>query len=106
MRISWHGYAALDADPAVYCWDKRLAVDAGRVAALLMRLFSVPNTRSGGTSYLLHRLRFTPAARRAANRTCMSSFKTPALWVEQWAQPAGHIYINYVRILCFKSINV
>jgi hypothetical protein len=74
MRTSWHGYAALDADPAVYCWDKRLAVDAGRVAALLMRLFSVPNTRSGGTSYLLYRLRFTrPRAGRRIELVCPAS---------------------------------
>jgi transposase len=84
MRISWHGYAALDADPAVYCWDKDWRWTLARVAALLMRLFSVPYAQRG-TSYLLHRLRFTPAARRAANRTCMSSFKTPALWVESGA---------------------
>jgi len=38
-------------------------VDTARVAALLVRLFSVPYTLRG-TSYLLHRLGFTPAARR------------------------------------------
>jgi hypothetical protein len=89
----WHGCAALDADPAVYGWDRDQRWTLARVAALTMRLFSVPYTLRV-TSYLLHRLGFTPAAHRAVNRACMSSFKAPALWVEKWVPPARHIYIT------------
>jgi hypothetical protein len=65
------------------------------VASLLMRLFSVPYPLRG-TSYLLRWLGFTPVARQAANRTCMSSFKAPALWVEQRV-PTSPSYLGKLR---------
>jgi Winged helix-turn helix len=95
MRISWHGYAALDADPAVYEWGKDWRWTLARVAALLMRLFSVPCTLRG-TSYLLHRLGFIPAAHRAAKRTCTTSFNVSALWVEKWV-PSSPSYLHNLR---------
>ncbi len=61
--------AALEAGPAVWGWaeDQRWTLE--RVAALIGRLFRVRYTLRG-TSYLLHRLGYTPQvpARRAAER--------------------------------------
>jgi hypothetical protein len=93
------GCAALDADPAVYGWDKDQRWTLARVAALIMRLFSVPYTQRV-TSYLLRRLGFSPAAHRTANRTCMTSFKASALWVEKWVPTSS----PYLHNLCSKSL--
>src|SRR5438067_7399505 len=60
--------AALEAGPAVYGWaDQRWTL--ARVATLIGRLFHVRYTLRG-TSYLLHRIGFSPQmpARRAAER--------------------------------------
>ena len=59
--------AALDAGPAVCGWNTDQRWTLARVAALITRLFGVSYTPRG-TSYLLHRLGFTPqvAAHRAA----------------------------------------
>jgi putative transposase len=60
--------AALEAGPAVYGWaDQRWTL--ARIATLIGRLFHVRYTLRG-TSYLLHRIGFSPQmpARRAAER--------------------------------------
>jgi putative transposase len=60
--------AALDAGPAVYGWtDQRWTL--ARAATLITRLFGASYTLRG-TSYLLHRMGFTPQvpAHRAAER--------------------------------------
>jgi transposase len=61
--------AALDAGPAVYGWDRDQRWTLARAAALIARLFGVYYTPRG-TSYLLHRMGFTPQvpAHRAAER--------------------------------------
>jgi putative transposase len=60
---------ALDAGPAACGWDCDQRWTLARVAALISRLFGVSYTLRG-TSYLLHRLGFSPQvpARRAAER--------------------------------------
>ena len=61
--------AALEAGPAVWGWGEDQRWTLARVTALIGRLFHVRYTLRG-TSYLLHRLGFTPQApvRRAAER--------------------------------------
>jgi transposase len=61
--------AALERGPALWGWDEDQRWTLGRVTALIGRLFHVRYTLRG-TSYLLHRLGFTPQApvRRAAER--------------------------------------
>jgi transposase len=61
--------AVLDAGPAASGWDQDQRWTLARVAALVMRLFGVSYTLRG-TSFLLHRLGFTPQvpAHRAAER--------------------------------------
>ena len=61
--------AALDLGPAVHGWDEDQRWTLARVAALIARLFHVRYTLRG-TSYLLHRMGFSPQvpARRAAER--------------------------------------
>ena len=61
--------AALDAGPAAWGWDEDQRWTLERVAALIGRLFHVRYTLRG-TSYLLHRIGFTPQvpAHRAAER--------------------------------------
>ena len=61
--------AALEAGPAVWGWDEDQRWTLERVAALTGRLFHVSYTVRG-TSYLLHRLGFTPQVpvHRAAER--------------------------------------
>jgi putative transposase len=60
---------ALDAGPAVYGWDRDQRWTLERVAALIRRLFGVGYTLRG-TSFLLHRLGFSPQvpSHRAAER--------------------------------------
>ena len=62
--------ATLEAGPAVWGWaeDQRWTLE--RVAALIGRLFHVRRYTLRGTSYLLHRLGFTPQVpvHRAAER--------------------------------------
>ena len=61
--------AALDAGPAAWGWDEDQRWTLERVSRLIGRLFHVRYTLRG-TSYLLHRIGFTPQvpARRAAER--------------------------------------
>jgi transposase len=61
--------AALDLGPAVHGWDEDQRWTLARVAALIARLFHVRYTLRG-TSYLLHRMGFSPQvpAHRAAER--------------------------------------
>ncbi len=61
--------AALDVGPAACGWDQDQRWTLARVAALITRLFGVSYTLRG-TSYLLHRMGFTPQvlAHRAAER--------------------------------------
>ena len=79
--------AALEAGPAVWGWaeDQRWTLE--RVAALIGRLFRVGYTVRG-TSYLLHRLGFTPQVpvHRAAER----DEGAIAAWrAETWAKVRG-----------------
>jgi transposase len=79
--------AALDAGPAVHGWDSDQRWTLARVAALITRLSGVSYTLRG-TSYLLHRLGFTPqvAAHRAAER----SEAAITAWREQtWVKARG-----------------
>ena len=59
--------AALEGGPALWGWDEDQRWTLGRVTTLIGRLFHVRYTLRG-TSYLLHRLGFTPQVpvRRAA----------------------------------------
>jgi transposase len=61
--------AALDAGPVAWGWDEDQRWTLERVSRLIGRLFHVRYTLRG-TSYLLHRIGFTPQvpARRAAER--------------------------------------
>ena len=61
--------AALEGGPAAWGWDQDQRWTLARVAALIARLFHVRYTLRG-TSYLLHRMGFSPQvpARRAAER--------------------------------------
>jgi transposase len=61
--------AALEAGPALWGWDEDQRWTLGRVTTLIGRLFHVRYTLRG-TSYLLHRLGFTPQVpvHRAAER--------------------------------------
>jgi transposase len=78
--------AALDAGPAAYGWqDQRWTL--ARVTALIGRLFHVRYTVRG-TSYLLHRIGFSPQVpvRRAAERDEAAI----AAWrAETWAKVRG-----------------
>ena len=79
--------AVLDAGPAASGWDQDQRWTLARVAALITRLFGVSYTPRG-TSYLLHRLGFTPqvAAHRAAER----DEDAIAAWRSQtWAKVRG-----------------
>jgi len=78
--------AALEAGPAVYGWtDQRWTL--ARIATLIGRLCHLRYTLRG-TSYLLHRIGFSPQmpARRAAER----DEKAIAAWrTESWARVRG-----------------
>lgn len=62
--------AELDKAPAAHGWaeDQRWTLE--RVTRLIGRLFHVRYTLRG-TSYLLHRIGFTPRSRRAGRRSAM-----------------------------------
>jgi transposase len=79
--------AALDAGPAVSGWDEDQRWTLARAAALIGRLFHVHYTLRG-TSYLLHRLGFSPQvpAHRAAERdeAAIAAWRT-----ETWAKVRG-----------------
>jgi transposase len=51
--------AALDAGPAAYGWTEDQRWTLARITSLIARLFHVRYT-SRGTSYLLHRIGFSP----------------------------------------------
>jgi putative transposase len=78
--------AGLEAGPAVYGWaDQRWTL--ARIATLIGRLFHVRYTLRG-TSYMLHRIGFSPQmpARRAVER----DEKAIAAWrTEIWAKVRG-----------------
>jgi putative transposase len=76
--------AALDAGPAAYGWDTDQRWTLTRVAALIARLAGVSYTLRG-TSYLLHRLGFTPQVpvHRAAER---DEAKIAAWRSQTWAK--------------------
>jgi putative transposase len=78
---------ALDAGPAAHGWDCDQRWTLARVAALITRLFGVSYTLRG-TSYLLHRLGFSPQvpAHRAAERdeAKLAEWRTQA-----WAKARG-----------------
>jgi putative transposase len=79
--------AALEAGPAVWGWGEDQRWTLERVAALIGRLFHVSYTLRG-TSYLLHRLGYTPQVpvRRAAER----DEDAIAAWRAQtWAKVRG-----------------
>ena len=79
--------AALDGGPAAWGWgeDQRWTLD--RVAALIGGLFRVRYTLRG-TSYLLHRIGYTPQVpvHRAAER---DEAKIAAWRAETWAKVRG-----------------
>jgi len=79
--------AALDLGPAVYGWREDQRWTLARVAALIARLFRVRYTLRG-TSYLLHRIGFSPQVpvHRAAER----DEDAIAAWrAETWAKVRG-----------------
>jgi transposase len=67
--LSAAGRAALEAGPAVWGWSEDQRWTLARVTTLMGRLFHVRYTLRG-TSYLLHRIGFTPQVpvHRAAER--------------------------------------
>jgi transposase len=79
--------AALDAGPAVYGWDRDQRWTLERVATLIRRLFGVQYTLRG-TSFLLHRLGFSPQvpAHRAVERNEAAIAAWRAL---TWAKTRG-----------------
>lgn len=79
--------AALDAGPAACGWDTDQRWTLARAAALIARLFGVSYTLRG-TSYLLHRLGFTPQvpAHRAAER---DEAKIAEWRSQTWAKTRG-----------------
>jgi putative transposase len=78
---------ALDAGPAAHGWDCDQRWTLARVAALITRLFGVTCTLRG-TSYLLHRLGFSPQvpAHRAAER---NEAKIAEWRSQTWAKARG-----------------
>jgi transposase len=76
--------AALEGGPAAWGWDKDQRWTLARVATLIARLFHVRYTLRG-TSYLLHRLGYTPQVpiHRAAERdeAAIAAWKTTT-WVK------------------------
>jgi transposase len=79
--------AALDTGPAAYGWDIDQRWTLARVAVLITRLCDVSYTLRG-TSYLLHRLGFTPQipVHRAAER---DEAKIAAWRSQTWAKVRG-----------------
>ena len=79
--------AALDAGPAAYGWREDQRWTLARITALIARLFHVRYTLRG-TSYLLHRIGFSPQVpvHRAAERDEAAI----AAWrAETWAKVRG-----------------
>ena len=79
--------AALDGGPAAWGWDQDQRWTLARVATLIARLFHIRYTLRG-TSYLLHRLGYTPQVpvHRAAER----DEKAIAVWRTQtWVKVRG-----------------
>ena len=76
--------AALDGGPAAWGWDQDQRWTLARAAALIARLFHVRYTLRG-TSYLLHRMGYTPQVpvHRAAERDerAIAAWKA-ATWVK------------------------
>jgi transposase len=76
--------AALEGGPATWGWDQDQRWTLARVTALIARLFHVHYTLRG-TSYLLHRLGYTPQVpiHRAAERDekAITAWKTTT-WVK------------------------
>ena len=79
--------AALDGGPAAWGWGEDQRWTLTRVAALIGRLFRVRYTLRG-TSYLLHRIGYTPQVpvHRAAER---DEAKIAAWRAETWAKVRG-----------------
>jgi transposase len=79
--------AALQAGPAVYGWDEDQRWTLARVATLIGRLFHVRYTLRG-TSYLLHRLGFSPQVPK--HRAVERDEKAITAWrSETWAKVRG-----------------
>ena len=79
--------AALDAGPAVYGWDEDQRWTLARVTALIGRLFHVRYTLRG-TSYLLHRLGFSPQVPK--HRAVERDEKAITAWrTETWVKVRG-----------------
>ena len=78
---------ALDAGPAACGWDTDQRWTLARVAALITRLFGVSYTPRG-TSYLLHRMGFSPQVptHRAAER---DEAKIAEWRAQTWAKVRG-----------------
>ena len=79
--------AALDGGPAAWGWDEDQRWTLARVTALIGRLFHVRYTLRG-TSYLLHRIGYTPQVpvHRAAER---DEAKIAAWRSQTWAKLRG-----------------
>ena len=79
--------AALDGGPAAWGWDEDQRWTLARVTALIGRLFHVRYTLRG-TSYLLHRIGYTPQVpvHRAAER---DEAKIAAWRAGTWAKVRG-----------------
>ena len=79
--------AALDAGPAVYGWDEDQRWTLARVTRLIGRLFHVSYTLRG-TSYLLHRMGWTPQKpihrARERDEDAITAWRT-----ETWAKVRG-----------------
>ncbi len=79
--------AALEAGPAVYGWDEDQRWTLARVSTLIGRLFHVRYTLRG-TSYLLHRIGFSPQV--PMHRAVERDEKAIAAWrTETWAKVRG-----------------
>lgn len=79
--------AALETGPAVYGWDEDQRWTLARVATLIGRLFHVRYTLRG-TSYLLHRLGFSPQV--PAHRAVERDENAIARWrTDTWAKVRG-----------------
>jgi transposase len=85
--LSAAGQAALEAGPAVWGWSEDQRWTLARVTTLMGRLFHVRYTLRG-TSYLLHRIGFTPQVpvHRAAERNEAAAAEWRAV---TWAKVRG-----------------
>lgn len=79
--------AALDAGPAAYGWDEDQRWTLARITRVISRLFHVSYTPCG-TSYLLHRMGWTPQvpAHRAVER---DEDKITAWRTQTWVKIRG-----------------